>query len=197
MPDLLVVIGLGVALFVTTNIDDIFVLVTFFADPSFRPRQIVIGQFLGIGALVALSVVGSLLALVAPGEYIGLLGLIPFALGVWKLVKLLRHTEEDAAPARGGSRILSVAFVTFANGGDNIGAYVPVFATQSPIDLVVTIVMFLVMTAVWCLIGYSLVNHPRVGPAIRRVAAPLTSFVLMAIGVLIVLESGAYRLVFG
>lgn len=198
MADLLVVIGVAAVLFVSTNVDDIFVLVTFFADPAYRPRQVVTGQFLGMGALIALSVVGSLLALVVPGEYIGLLGLLPFALGVVKLVKMRRGGEvEEPTKARSGSRWIAVAFVTFANGGDNIGAYVPMFATRTPIELLTTVVVFLALTAAWCFIGHALVSHPRAGPKVRRIAGPLTPFVLMAIGVLIVIESGAYRLVLG
>jgi cadmium resistance protein CadD (predicted permease) len=45
---------LGVTLFAATDIDDLFVLVGFFADPKFRAGNVVIGQYLGIGALVLL-----------------------------------------------------------------------------------------------------------------------------------------------
>lgn len=124
--------------------------------------------------------------------------MLPFALGVVQLVKMRRGGErEEPTQARSGSRWLAVAFVTVANGGDNVGAYVPVFAVRSPVELLITIVVFLVLTAAWCFIGHALVSHPRAGPIVRRIAAPLTPFVLMAIGVLIVIESGAYRLVAG
>jgi cadmium resistance protein CadD (predicted permease) len=196
--DLLVVIGVATVLFVATNVDDIFVLVTFFADPAYRPRHVVIGQFLGMGALIAVSMLGSLLALVVPGQYIGLLGVLPFALGVVKLVEMRRGGDDDEpGQVRSGSRWLAVALVTFANGGDNIGAYVPVFATRTPVELVITIAVFLVLTAACCFLGHALVTHPRAGPTVRRIAVPLTPFVLMALGVLIVIESGAYRLVMG
>jgi hypothetical protein len=46
-------LGGGVALFTSTNIDDIFLLAAFFADPHLRPRNIVAGQFLGITGLTA------------------------------------------------------------------------------------------------------------------------------------------------
>lgn len=199
MTDLLVVVGVAAVLFVSTNIDDIFVLVTFFADPAYRPRQVVVGQFLGMCALIALSVVGSLLALLAPGEYIGVLGLVPFALGVMKLLDMRRGGDAEARALgnRSGGRWLAVALVTVANGGDNIGAYVPVFATRTPVEVSITVVVFLALTAGWCFLGHALVSHPHVGPAVRRIAGPLTPFVLMAIGVAIVIESRAYRLVIG
>jgi len=198
MSQLLPVIGVALLLFVTTNIDDIFILVTFFADPALRPRQVVIGQFLGNGALIALSLAGALLALVAPVEYIGLLGLLPLLLGTMKLVELLRGTgepaSESASPPGAHRRIIAVAMVTIANGGDNLGAYIPVFATRTPIQLAAIVLVFLVMTALWCFLGYTLVSHPRLGPPIRRIAVPLTPFVLMGIGVLILVESKTYTL---
>src|SRR5688500_5314863 len=48
----LATVGLAIVLFVATNIDDVLVLLGFFADPGFRARHIVVGQYLGIGALV-------------------------------------------------------------------------------------------------------------------------------------------------
>jgi cadmium resistance protein CadD (predicted permease) len=49
----------SVAAFASTNIDDIFVLLGFFSAPAFRTRHVVLGQYLGIGALVAVSLVCS------------------------------------------------------------------------------------------------------------------------------------------
>ena len=52
---LLTPIGLGIIVFASTNVDDAFVLVTFFADKSFRVRDVVIGQYAGVGALYMAS----------------------------------------------------------------------------------------------------------------------------------------------
>src|SRR5262249_38870654 len=102
--------------------------------------------------------------------------------------------ERDAASGNEHARVVSVVLVTMANGGDNIGAYIPVFATRTLLELIVTVAVFLVMTAVWCLVAHRLVAHPKLGPTIRRVAGPVTPLVLMGIGVLIVLEAESYRL---
>ena len=52
---LLVVLGIGIVVFASTNIDDIFLLSAFFADPHLTTRSVLIGQFDGIGLLVAAS----------------------------------------------------------------------------------------------------------------------------------------------
>lgn len=55
---------------------------------------------------------------------------------------------------------LSVAAVTFPNSGDNIGIYTPLFASNYAIgQIVILVVIFIIMTAVWCSVGYYFVNH--------------------------------------
>ena len=57
---------LGITLFAATNIDDTFLLLGFFADPKYRAHRVVIGQYLGIATLVAISLLAALIALVIP-----------------------------------------------------------------------------------------------------------------------------------
>lgn len=183
--------------FVSTNVDDIFVLLGFFADPAFRARHVVLGQYLGIGALVAVSLVCSLIALVIPPAYIGLLGLLPIGIGVKKLWDA-RRGEEDAEgghPAPGAHKVLAVAAVTAANGGDNLGVYVPMFATRALDERLVIIAVFAVMTALWCLVAHFLVNHRALGAPIRRYGRWLLPWVLIAIGIAILLENDTLAVV--
>lgn len=194
-----VVPGIAVVLFVVTNVDDIFVLLAFFADSKFRPVQVVVGQFAGMAALLALSVVGSLISLVVAPAYVGLLGFAPLGLGLWKLWQLRRPPEEEEPGAVTGARtaiarIVAVALVTVANGGDNLGVYIPVFASHPRRDLAAFVTVFLMLTGVWCVIGYRLVHHPRLGRPIRRYARPLTPLVLIALGLFILIESKTYSL---
>ena len=86
-------LGLAIALFASTNVDDMFVLVGFFADPRFRPRDIVTGQYAGIAALFALALLSSLLSLVISRAYIGLFGVVAIAVGAKRLFDLYRNRE--------------------------------------------------------------------------------------------------------
>ena len=202
-PALLTALLVAAVAFASTNVDDIFVLLGFFADPAFRARHVVLGQFLGIGALVALSFAGALAALVIPPAYLGLLGLVPIALGLKKLWELRRgSSEEDEAeltahPAAGAHRVLSVAGVTLANGGDNIGVYVPMLATRSAQERFVVVVVFAVMTGVWCLVAHALVRHRTLGAPLRRFGRIALPWVLVAVGLVILLEGGTVGLMLG
>jgi cadmium resistance protein CadD (predicted permease) len=79
MIDILGLVAIGVAAFAATNIDDIFVLMMFFSSLTFPVRQVVLGQYIGIGLLIIISALGSLIALVVPAYVIGSLGIIPIA----------------------------------------------------------------------------------------------------------------------
>ena len=185
--DLIADLGLAVAVFTSTNIDDIFVLIAFFSDRKMRPSQVVTGQFLGIASLVGISLVASLISLVLPKQYIGLLGLAPIAIGLNRLLALRRKHKDDAGPA--AASVFAVAAVTIANGGDNIGVYTPMFATQEPPQTALTLIVFMSMTALWCWLGHQMVDHPTLGPPIQRWGTRVLPFVLIGLGVVILLES--------
>ena len=182
----------ALALFAATNIDDIVLLSVWFANPRLTPRQIVVGQFLGIGALTAISGAAALAAIAIPEHWIALVGLVPLGLGLKQLWELRRSSDDDDDPneaesrfeSRSGSHVFAVAAVTVANGGDNLAAYVPVFAADLRAIPTIAIV-FVVMTAVWCAIGYALVNNPIVGRHLQRYGHIVVPLVLIALGIAI------------
>ena len=203
--DLPSILGIGVVVFVSTNFDDIFLLSAFFADPRLRPRSVVAGQFLGIGALVAASALAALAALVIPEGWTALLGIVPLVLGVRGLLALRRGADADEAAVEAGiqaaersagrrtrSQALAVAGVTVANGGDNLGVYIPLFAS-APAAIPAYAALFAVMTAAWCWMGYRLVNNRWAGTPLRRYGHVILPFVLIALGLYIL--SGARVLV--
>lgn len=187
------VIGIGILAFAATNIDDLFILIAFFANPSFSSWQVALGQYLGMAALIAVSVLGSLVTLVVPPREIGFAGLLPLILGLRQLAGPSITGEIDARgkPPWRSSNVLAVAAVTVADGGDNIGTYTPFFATLDASEIAGVILLFLVLTGVWCLAAYHLVRHPTVGAPIRRYGRRILPYVLIALGITIFLRSGA------
>ena len=73
LADVLEVVGVGIVVFASTNLDDVFLLAAFFADPRLPARSVVSGQFLGIGALVAGSAAAAWAALAVPLSGTGVL----------------------------------------------------------------------------------------------------------------------------
>jgi cadmium resistance transport/sequestration family protein len=188
---------LAATIFAATNIDDIFILVLFFADPRKRAYDIILGQYLGIVALVAASAVAGFIAIAIPPAYVGLLGLAPIFIGIRQLLQL-RQSKEEANASGGGAvinnsraEVFNVAAVTIANGGDNLAVYTPVFSTRSAGELILTIGVFLIMTGVWCAGAQRLVYHPTIGSLLRRYGQRAAPFVLIGLGIWIMFDAGA------
>lgn len=192
---MLKLIFLSIALFVSTNIDDIFVLIAFFTDRQFRLHQIVLGQYLGIAALFGFSVGASLVSLVLPQDVVGLMGILPIVIGIARLVAYWRTGGgEDAPPVGTSTAILAVAAATIANGGDNIAVYTPAFAGRTAAELAAIATCFAILTAVWLVFANWLVNHPQLGSPIRRYGQPIVPFVLIAIGLMVLNDAGSFSL---
>jgi cadmium resistance transport/sequestration family protein len=190
----------SIVAFASTNIDDIFILMLFFGNKSYKTRNVVIGQYLGIGTLIAISFIGSFASLFINGKYIGLLGLLPVFLGIKSLIayfrkkKMYAERSDQILVSQKRSSVLSVAAVTFANGGDNIGIYIPLFSTLILSGKLIMTSIFLLMVAVWCYAGWHLSRHPAIAKIIDRYGHIVTPVVLIALGLYILHESGSFTL---
>lgn len=191
---MLAAIGSAIGLFAATNIDDIVVLtVLFLASRRGRPRpwQIVAGQYLGFVTLVAVSVVAALGLTIVPDEWVGFLGLIPLGIGIWTLVRGLRRgDDDDDADKISAVGLWGVAGITIANGADNISLYTPIFRTSTPGDVVVMVIVFLILVAVWCAAGRLIGTHKAVTETLERVEHWLVPVVFIGLGLFILIETG-------
>ncbi|AQW55696.1 cadmium resistance transporter [Streptomyces violaceusniger] len=196
------IVGQAVGLFAVTNVDDILILSLFFAQGARHrgsARRIVLGQYLGFAAILAVAAAAAFGATFLPETAVPYLGLLPLALGLkaaWQAWKQRGEgDDEDGHAAEGGGpRALEVAAVTFANGGDNIGVYVPVFATAGAGGMSVYAVVFLALVGVWCLVGRFFAGRPVIAKALSRWGHVLLPLVLIALGLLILIEGGAFGL---
>jgi cadmium resistance protein CadD (predicted permease) len=174
------VLAASVTTFAATNLDDIFLLTVLFAR-RVPTRRIVAGQFLGFAAIVMVSFALLLgVSVTIPQVWIRILGILPLTIGVRQLVHL--HKFKVTAAERVGSfSVLSIAAITFANGADNIGVYVPFFvASRGHLGLVLVIYGLLVLA--WCGVGKWLGHHALVLKSLERWAHWIVPLVLIGLG---------------
>jgi cadmium resistance protein CadD (predicted permease) len=199
--DFISLIGIGATSFAATNIDDLFILMTFFANQRYFPTlQVVLGQYVGMGALLAFGTVGSLIALVVPDNLIGLIGIFPIAIGIKELLELRKKNKDDEEEPTIAKQLsqskwteylpfLTVAAVTFS-GGEEIGIYTSVFAINNTAsEIIVIISVAMALTGVWCGVAYYLVRHPLLERRMRRFGHVVLPFVLIGLGVYILSEA--------
>ncbi|MFC3450316.1 cadmium resistance transporter [Amycolatopsis speibonae] len=184
-------IGQAAAMFAVTNVDDIVLLALFFGRAAGRggAARVVAGQYLGFAGILAVSIAGALGAGLLPGSVLPWLGLMPLLLGLRAAWRVWRERGTEADEPAVGPGVLAVAGVTFANGGDNIGVYVPVFANTGTGGLLVYTVVFLTLVAVWCAAGRYFATRPVIARALGRWGHLMLPVVLIGIGLLILLHA--------
>ncbi|HKB67575.1 MAG TPA: cadmium resistance transporter [Pyrinomonadaceae bacterium] len=97
------VCGRAVVAFAATNVDDVFVLTLFFAQKNLKRWHVVVGQYLGLGGLITISLAGYFARLFIPHRWIGLLG----------GANRHRHQEVDRLK-RGNDQLQNITLITFA-----------------------------------------------------------------------------------
>lgn len=208
----------GAAAAFATTFDDNLYLTLFFGkvNRTFQPRHVVIGEYVGFTVLVGVSLVGFLGRLVIPEIWIGLLGLLPVMIGVSQL--LSREDNNDLVHVVSGSlktsperekrslkslwatlrdpQVYRVSAVTIANGGNNIGIYVPLFAASTLPSLGVILSICYATVGLWCFLSYNLTRQPAIAFLIARYARKVFPFILIWLGLRILIDNQSYQLLF-
>ncbi|KAI4166332.1 MAG: hypothetical protein LQ342_000222 [Letrouitia transgressa] len=196
-------IGTACLTFVITNIDDAFVLVTFFAESStsknLTPLKITLGQYIGFTVVLVVSLIGFAVAVALPSEPIGFLGLLPILLGVWRFFGLLFPKKDSSKEEKSESKrianaksIFKVASITIMNGGDNISTYIPLFSQAKGVDIAVYVVVYYILLGVWCFVAFLTMKQKHVLRIAQKYASFIIPFLYIGLGIYIVVKSDCY-----
>ena len=192
----------AIGLFIVTNIDDIIVLSLFFARGAGQrgtTARITAGQYLGFAGILGAAVLVTLGAgAFLPPEVIPYFGLIPLALGLWAAWQTWRGNDDDDDDDDGkvagkNVGVLTVAAVTFANGGDNIGVYVPVFLSVGPAAVVAYCAVFLVLVSVLVVAARFVATRRPIAEVLERWEHVLFPIVLIGLGIVILVSGLAFE----
>ncbi|AFY34895.1 cadmium resistance transporter [Calothrix sp. PCC 7507] len=209
---------IGISAAFATTFDDNLYLTAFFGKVNrhFRPKHIVLGEFLGFTTLVIASLPGFFGGLVLPEAWIGLLGLLPVMIGISHIMSREQEVEavqtvsvnftSPTKPQRHNKSLLAtlrdpqtyrVSAVTIANGGNNIGIYVPLFASSNLPSLGVILGVCYFTVGFWCFLSYNLTRNPLMAPVLARYGRKVFPFVLIWLGCSIMFKSGTFQLLPG
>ena len=189
----------SIILYSGTAVDLLIILMLFFAKRKSRKDiiNIYLGQFLGSGSLILLSLLFAFVLNYIPSkEILGLLGLIPIFLG---LKVLLLGESDGEAIAKEGLRkdnknlIFLVAMITFAScGADNIGVFVPYFTTLNLANLIVALLTFLVMIYLLVFSAQKLAQISSVGETLEKYSRWFVAVVYLGLGIYILIENNSF-----
>jgi cadmium resistance protein CadD (predicted permease) len=190
-------IATAAALFAGTNADDLIVLALLSAASrtTGRPRrwEIWVGQYLGFAVLAGLSVAASRGLALLPARWLWVLALFPLALGLGYLAVAVRSRHRGTpppVPSAGG--LFGVALLAITNGADGLATYTPFFVTAGTAQVTVSLVVFAVCVALWCLAGDLLTRSERVLAVVGRYGQWILPVTFILIGLYVLHETGAF-----
>lgn len=191
----------ALAVYISTSIDYLFILMIIFSQAHTKKglQHIHWGQYLGTGILVAVSLLIAYALNYIPQDWIlGFLGLIPIFLGIRIAIKGEEEAEEEEVlekvESKGANRLFwTVAFITIASGGDNLGIYIPYFTSLSISEILMALVIFAVSIPLLCYISYRLAKISFVSETLENYERVIVPIVFIGLGIFIMVENGTIQ----
>ncbi|CKG42265.1 TPA: CadD family cadmium resistance transporter [Streptococcus pneumoniae] len=189
----------AIGVYISTSIDYLIILIILFAQLSQNKQKwhIYVGQYLGTGLLVGASLVAAYVVNFVPEEWmVGLLGLIPIYLGI-RFAIVGEDTEEEEEEiierleqSKANQLFWTVTLLTIASGGDNLGIYIPYFASLDWSQTLVALLVFVIGIIIFCEISRVLSSIPLIFETIEKYERIIVPLVFILLGLYIMYENG-------
>ncbi|HFN7415960.1 TPA: CadD family cadmium resistance transporter [Streptococcus pneumoniae] len=189
----------AIGVYISTSIDYLIILIILFAQLSQNKQKwhIYAGQYLGSGLLVGASLVAAYVVNFVPEEWmVGLLGLIPIYLGI-RFAILGEDAEEEEEEiierleqSKANQLFWTVTLLTIASGGDNLGIYIPYFASLDWSQTLVALLVFVIGIIIFCEISRVLSSIPLIFETIEKYERIIVPLVFILLGLYIMYENG-------
>ncbi|MEB6061536.1 CadD family cadmium resistance transporter [Staphylococcus pseudoxylosus] len=194
----------AIILYTATAVDLLVILLIFFARANTKKeyRDIYIGQYVGSLSLILISLFLAFVLNYVPEKWIlGLLGLIPIYLGIRVAISGDCEGEERAKRElneKGLSKLVGmVALVTIAScGADNVGLFVPYFVTLNTVELITTLIIFIILILVLVFSAQLLSKIPGIGEVFERFNRWIMAVIYIGLGLFIIIENETIQTIY-
>lgn len=186
------VAGVAAVAFVSTNLDNLFLLMGLLAGSKLPTRSVALGYASCVFLVLAVAAAGSFAASYAVDAWLRYLGLVPLGMGLWRLRGLARSDTSAADTVGGPARAAgaaSVFGVMLAGSGDALAVFASLMGESAGPLVVVIFATALGLSAVWAMLARWVVDHPALAPRLRSVDRYGVPVLLVAIGLYILLDT--------
>ncbi|HET6504118.1 MAG TPA: cadmium resistance transporter [Amycolatopsis sp.] len=190
MPSAPGVIATAAGVFAATNVDALVLLVILFAAVragGLRPSRVVLGQGLVFALLIGASAAVAAGFGAIPLKWVGLLGVLPLVMGVRGLIAARGRDESDPVLS---DRLGVIMALTLSVCADNLSVYIVLFRVQTVAESVISVAVFAVLEAVWCVAAYSIASRKTITLFVRRSGVWLVPILFLALGTAILVRTG-------
>lgn len=190
MFEALIVSGLAALVFVATNLDSLFVLLAFLAQPGARTGAVRLAYLGAIATVLMLSLAAASGADVIPARLSFQLGFVPIAFGLWGIVQLWRSKGEEApvslSPNTGPLWLMAL---TALHSADSLAVFTALLAETRESLHVFVVATGLGCGLLWIWLAGRLLDHEQLGSGLRRLAPYLLPPLLILVGIYIIADT--------
>ena len=202
------VIAASVIAYITTEMDDLLLLLVLFSRAKNKSERtcIIVGKYIGLALVVCCCTMFAVYISKVPSKYIGLLGFVPIVIGVRSLFEK-KNDDDDAnadTPLQNTNsfpeKVLFVAetvVMTLASSGDNIAVYIPFFTSLHGFDFLAMSIVFIVMQALWCILSLLVCNAKQVRQFNQQFYRIIIPVLFFSLGIYILIKDGTFLWIFG
>lgn len=183
--------------FFSTNIDFfIFIVIIFGHVVKKENKYVYIGYYIGTYLIIFAGLVLSYFSDLLPAKWmIGFLGFIPLVIGLKmafskKGKEDIQNIENKIRDDIGLKLVLFVIGLTLIASGDNIGVFISLFANLKALEIIVSLIVFFVMTFIFLGVGQYVANHPIIEKFIEKYEHIVIPIVFILLGIFILYDSG-------
>lgn len=190
MDDILLAISVSSVAFLSTSIDNLFLLITLSVHPKYGMSRVRLGYLLAVVLMIAISLILSQGAQFIPTDFSHYVGLVPLGIGTYELYQLVagkkvasKETSVELEFRKG--TIWSVALIMLAHSWDSIAVLAPLLAETRSM-LISWMAISIVLSAILLiLMAQKAVSHPRLHQILSLSAPKVLPFLLIGIGLYI------------
>ena len=190
MYDVLTIIAVTAGAFIGTNLDNLILLVALYSRFPQRTRMVATGYISGMLLIGLISVVVGEGGNLIPLDSLGMLGVVPIALGIMALFQLFQNRQSGetgklASEVSNKAVFFSVLTTQLSNGADSIITFSIFLAESTDATDYLIALTFLGMTGVFGWLAYYLLKHRKISDVVDRYGPYVTPFILILVGVYI------------
>lgn len=191
MREIVLMAGVSAAAFVSTNVDNLFLLMALLGGSPRRARAVAVGYAAALAVVLAVCVAGSWAFELAANAWLRYLGLVPLGLGLWRLRQLLGRGSPSVAgapPPRAAGVGASFGLM-LGNSGDSLAVFASLLGETEGGLIPVAVVTILGMALLWVAAARGMVSHPALAPPLQRLERWGVPLLLVAVGLYILLDT--------
>ncbi|MCR5763048.1 MAG: cadmium resistance transporter [Treponema sp.] len=199
-----IVIAASVIAFLTTEIDNLAVMVVLFCASDTWKKKVAVGlgRYIGLSLLIMLALFfAEELSNKHIEEKLSLLGFVPILLGIRIGLRSRSEPKESqyvCVPVCCALVSFVLSFiVTVANGGDNIKLYTSFFDSLNLNDFYIFCIVFFIMQTLWCVASLAIAEVKSIREYIKKTQCILVPFLFIVVGIYILLAGGTFMWLFG